>query len=100
MVNGVKREAIVYVPKATSAKPPLILSLHGHGDDMDNFQYVGFQNVWPDAIVVYFQGLPSNGGCGGWQVGPGEYGDRDLKVGDVAFAALKKKYNVDESRIY
>jgi polyhydroxybutyrate depolymerase len=100
MVDGVKREAIVYTPKTTSGKLPLILSFHGHGDDMDNFQYVGFQNVWPDAIVVYFQGLPSNDGYRGWQVEPGEYGDRDLKMVDVALAALKKKYTVDENRIY
>ena len=100
MVDGVKREAIVYAPKASSAKPPLILSFHGHGDDMENFQYVGLQNVWSDAVVVYFQGLPSRDGYRGWQVEPGEYGDRDLKMVDAALTALKKKYNVDESRIY
>jgi polyhydroxybutyrate depolymerase len=100
MVDGVKREAIVYAPKTPSGKIPLIVSFHGHGDDMENFQYVGFQNVWPDAMVVYFQGLPSRDGYRGWQVEPGEYGDRDLKMVDVALAALKKKYNVDENRIY
>jgi polyhydroxybutyrate depolymerase len=100
MVDGVKREAIVYAPRAPSGKLPLILSFHGHGDDMENFQYVGLQNVWPDAIIVYFQGLPSRDGYSGWQVEPGEYGDRDLKMVDTALAALKKKYNVDENRIY
>ena len=100
MVDGVKREAIVYAPKTPSGKLPLILSFHGHGDDMENFQYVGLQNVWPDAIVVYFQGLPSRDGYSGWQVEPGEYGDRDLKMVDAALAALKKKYDVDENRIY
>lgn len=99
-VDGVTREAIVYAPKSPSGKVPLILSFHGHGDDMENFQYVGLQNVWPDAIIVYFQGLPSHDGYRGWQVEPGEYGDRDLKLVDAALAALKKKYSVDENRIY
>ena len=99
-VDGVKRDAIVYVPKSPIGKMPLIFSFHGHGDDMENFQYVGLQNAWPDAIVVYFQGLPSNDSYRGWQVEPGEYGDRDLKMVDVALAALKKKYTVDDNRIY
>jgi len=99
-VDGVKREAIVYTPKSTAGKAPLIFSFHGHGDDMENFQYVGLQNVWPDAIIVYFQGLPSRDGYRGWQVEPGEYGDRDLKMVDAVLAAMKKKYNVDDNRIY
>jgi polyhydroxybutyrate depolymerase len=99
-VDGVKREAIVYTPKSTAGKAPLIFSFHGHGDDMENFQYVGLQNVWPDAIIVYFQGLPSRDSYRGWQVEPGEYGDRDLKMVDAVLAAMKKKYNVDDNRIY
>ena len=99
-VDGVKREAIVYTPKSTAGKAPLIFSFHGHGDDMENFQYVGLQNVWPDAIIVYFQGLPSRDGYRGWQVEPGEYGDRDLKMVDAVLAAMKKKYDVDDNRIY
>ena len=99
-VEGVKREAIVYFPKSSAGKVPLILSFHGHGDDMENFQYVGLQNVWPDALIVYFQGLPSRDGYRGWQVEPGDYGDRDLKLVDAALAALEKKYSVDDRRIY
>ena len=99
-VDGVKREAIVYVPLSPNGKMPLVLSFHGHGDDMENFQYVGLQDVWPDAIVVYFQGLPSRDGYRGWQVEPGEDGDRDLKLVDTALAALKKKYSIDDRRIY
>jgi len=100
-VDGVKREGIVYVPASpATGKLPLVLSFHGHGDDMENFQSVGLQDVWPDAIVVYFQGLPSRDGYRGWQVEPGEDGDRDLKLVDTALAALKKKYSIDGRRIY
>jgi polyhydroxybutyrate depolymerase len=101
MVDGVKREAIVYAPSSPGpGKLPLVLSFHGHGDDMENFQYVGLQQSWPDAVIVYFQGLPSRDSYRGWQVEPGDYEDRDLKMVDVAVAALKKRYNIDEKRIY
>ena len=101
MVDGVERFAIIYAPKSPPpGKLPLILSFHGHGDDAQNFQFVGLHTAWPDAIVVYFEGLPSRDGYAGWQVEPGDYGDRDLKMVDTALAALKKTYNVDEGRIY
>jgi polyhydroxybutyrate depolymerase len=101
MVDGVERSAIIYAPKSPPAgKLPLILAFHGHGDDAQNFQYVLLQQAWPDAIVVYFEGLPSRDGYSGWQVEPGDYGDRDLKLVDTALASLRKKYNVDDSRIY
>ena len=31
---------------------------------------------------------------------PGDYGDRDLKLVDTAIASLRKKYNIDDTRIY
>jgi len=96
------REALVYAPRsaAAGAKLPLVLSFHGHGDDMENFQYVDLQRAWPDAIVAYFQGLPSRDGARGWQVTKGEYNDRDLKLVDAALASLEMTYQVDTDRIY
>ena len=101
-VDGDTREAIVFAPSAPppGGGLPLIFSFHGHGDDMENFQYVGLQQAWPDAIVVYFQGLKSRDGYPGWQNERGEYNDRDLKLVDVALASLRKKYNVDDDRVY
>jgi len=100
-VEGDKREAIIFAPSTPlPGKLPLVFSFHGHGDDMENFQYVGLQQAWPDAIIVYIQGLPSRDGLRGWQNERGEYNDRDLKLVDVALASLRKKYSVDDSRIY
>ncbi len=41
-VDGVERQAIVYLPtaKATSGKAPLVFAFHGHGDDARNYQGV------------------------------------------------------------
>src|ERR1051326_6900957 len=69
-VDGETRQAIIYAPSTKSAgeKAPLVFSFHGHGDNIQNFQYTGIHGMWPEAIVVYFQGLPSRDGLSGWQV--------------------------------
>ena len=101
-VDGVTREAIVYLPTAKTAngKAPLVLAFHGHGDDARNFQGVGIHELWPQAIVAYPEGLPSpRDGAAGWQVEKGEDGDRDLKLIDQMVAGLRKQYRVDDARI-
>ena len=107
-VGGVKREALIFAPAAhPSGKHPLIFAFHGHGGNMNGVsRMMGFQNLWPEAIVVYPQGLPTpsrkdpQGLRPGWQTESGQVGDRDLQFFDVMLADLKKKYAVDEGRIY
>src|SRR5437870_10658533 len=101
-VDGETRLAIIYAPSTKSAgeKAPLVFSFHGHGDDIQNFQYTGIHRMWPEAIVVYFQGLPSRDGLSGWQVEKGDYNDRDLKLVDAALASLRGRFKVDDTRIY
>lgn len=102
-IDGVPRQAIVFSPSKPSAKAPLVFSFHGFGDTADNFQVVDLQNAWPEAVVVYPQGL-ANSRVGlnlpGWQVEKGKYGDRDLKLVDQATAALHKVYRIDDERVY
>ena len=100
-VDGVTREAIVYAPASPPAEgAPLVLSFHGFGDNMQNFQYTNIHVAWPEAIVVYFQGLERRRGLLGWQVEPGGNGDRDLKLVDVALRSLRETYRIDDDRIY
>ncbi|MGE3176815.1 MAG: PHB depolymerase family esterase [Vicinamibacterales bacterium] len=100
-VDGDARQAIVFAPETARTTPaPLVLSFHGFGDGMENFQHTGLHRAWPEAIVVYFQGLPTRGGWPGWQVERGQYGDRDLKLVDAAVAALRAQFRVDDRRIY
>ena len=108
-VDGVEREALIYFSSTSSkSKPPVIFAFHGHGGNM-HFAARGmaFQNYWPDAIVVYPQGLPTpgivmdfEGKKPGWQREPGQEHDRDLKFIDSILATLREKYSIDESRIY
>jgi polyhydroxybutyrate depolymerase len=100
-VDGETRRAIVYPPSHdTGRAAPLVLSFHGHGDNAENFQYTGLHREWPEAIVVYFQGLPSRDGLFGWQIEKGQDDDRDLKLVDAAIAALRGAFKVDAARIY
>lgn len=109
LVDGVKREALLHVPeKAKTAPSPVIFGFHGHGGNMNNAarQY-HFHKLWPEAIVIYPQGLNTPGRLTdpegkkpGWQSGPGDQGDRDLKFFDAMLAELHKNFQVNDKRIY
>jgi len=108
-VDGVVREALVYAPThARTNATPVVFAFHGHGGSMNNaarsFRY---HAVWPEAIVVYMQGLntpgrltDAEGKRPGWQHAVGDQGDRDLKFFDAAVASLQQDYRVDARRIY
>lgn len=108
-IEGTKREALVFVPAAAkSTASPLVFAFHGHGGGSRqasrSFQ---MHSQWPDAIVVYMQGLPTPGQLTdpegkkpGWQKVEGDLNDRDLKFFDVVLETLRKDYKVDDNRIY
>lgn len=107
-VDSVSRKAIIYLPKDSSKAAPVVFAFHGHGGTMQHAaRTFAYQTHWPEAIVVYMQGLNTPGKLtdpegkkSGWQSGPGDQQDRDLKFFDVVLASLKKDYKVDEKRIY
>ena len=103
-VAGSTRQALVFPPasNAAAARHPLIFAWHGHGGTMQGASdQMGFQSIWPDAIVVYPQGLINNQDGGyGWQKELGVDGNRDLKFFDAMLATLRQKYPVDNERIY
>lgn len=96
MVDGVRREALVHVPVATGEPAPLVFVFHGHGGTARNAaRTFSIHTHWPEAVVVYPQGLNTPGRLTdpegrkpGWQHGPGEQGDRDLKFFDAMLAQL------------
>ncbi|MDR3406827.1 MAG: alpha/beta hydrolase-fold protein [Chthoniobacter sp.] len=108
-IMGETRAAIVYAPAVQEkhAKAPLIFVFHGHGDNAwFATEQFPFQKLWPEAIVVFPQGIPTpaasdpQGERRGWQHQPGEVGDRDLKLFDAMLRTLRSKFRVDDQRIY
>lgn len=112
-VDQTPREAIVYVPEAnTSLKPeapaaPVLFAFHGHGGNARNVaRTFAFQRHWPEAIIVYPQGLATatrrdpEGKKPGWQNNAGLNDDRDLNFFDALLARLQEQHRVDKSRIY
>lgn len=109
MIDGVSREGLVCAPtRESSDGPPIVFGFHGHGGSMQNAaRSFGIHDLWPGAVVVYLQGLPTPGRLtdpegkkAGWQAFPGDQGDRDLKLFDTVLIAMKEKYKVDAKRVY
>ncbi len=69
-VDGVKREALVYVPATKSGgKVPLVFDFHGHGGTARHAARTHhIHETWPEAAVVYMQGLHTPG-PGAWRSG-------------------------------
>lgn len=108
-VDGVKREGLVFAPsKKSDGKLPLVFDFHGHGGTAKHAARTHhFHETWPEAVVVYLQGLNTPGKLTdpqgkkpGWQQGPGDQKDRDLKFFDAVLESIKKDFPIDDSRIY
>jgi polyhydroxybutyrate depolymerase len=107
-IEGTTRKALVYIPPAADKTgAPVVFAFHGHGGTMRSASRTfGYHSLWPEAIVVYMQGLPTpgkidpEGKLPGWQRLAGDQQDRDLKFFDAVLADLKKENKVDEKRIY
>lgn len=108
-IAGRDREALVYLPEKKGEKAaPVVFGFHGHGGSSQNAaRSFRLHQLWPEAIVVYMQGIPTPGKLtdpegkrNGWQHDPDENNARDLRFFDAVLATLKEKYNIDERRIY
>ena len=94
-IDGVTRQVLVF-PGSGPAPHPLVLAFHGHGGGMRQAaRSFGVQSLWPEATVIYPQGLPTKGMTDpegnkpGWQQNVGDAGDRDLKLVDMILGSEK-----------
>lgn len=93
-VDGVERTAILVLPPKPQGAP-LVFVFHGHGGTARHAQQsFHIETLWPEAIVVYPQGLPTKGQLTdpegkktGWQGTLHSEGDRDLHF----FVALRER---------
>ena len=108
-VDGVTREALVYVPpQAASNAVPVVFVFHGHGGNMRHAaRAFSLHTLWPEALTVYMQGLPTpglltdpEGKKAGWQNVPAVQGDRDLKFFDAVMNTLRTTLRIDGKHVY
>ncbi len=109
-IDGVERTALVAAPSGSiaAAGSPLVLILHGHGGTAaHSARTFGIHTHWPEAVVIYGQGLPTPGRMSdptgqkpGWQHAVGDQGDRDLKYVDAMLQWARSRYTIDAKRIY
>ena len=108
-INNVERKALVFEPSQKSQKIPMVFIFHGHGGNAKNAsQKINFQHEFPEAMVVFMQGIPGTSGyvidkkgiLNGWQMFPNENGNRDVLFFDEVLKNLQNKFSIDERRIY
>jgi len=81
---------------------------HGHGGSGPNIERkFDIEGLWPDAIVVYPDGLVGHKGVtdpagvkSGWQTRLGESGNRDIAFYDAMLGALRSNLPVDGDHVY
>ncbi|QDT35279.1 alpha/beta hydrolase family esterase [Thalassoglobus polymorphus] len=107
-VDDLDREFLLQIPEEQETPRPVVFGFHGHGGTARHAARSFKLHVhWPDAIVVYMQGIPTPGKLSdpegkrnGWQHGAGSEEDRDLKFFDKVLARIEEEFPVDKSRIY
>jgi len=110
-IEGITREALVHFSSG-SGPAPVIFAFHGHAGSALGFSDKGFELQWPEAIVVYPQGLPTKshedryGRNTGWQHQVGEINshtnikDQDLKFFDAMLSTYENNYNINSNQIF
>jgi len=108
-IDGVERAAIIYpnTKPAPKTGAPLALGFHGHGGRAEFVaRRWSLHTLWPEAVVIYLQGLPTattidpDGARPGWQIAPGGQNDRDAHFVDAVIERAQKQYRIDPDRIY
>ncbi len=111
-IDGVKRSGIVCTPESGAAQPPegwpLVFVFHGHGGNAQQIRRQ-FQTdtLWPGAVVVYLQGLPTvgqltdpQGNRAGWDCVSEPEKNKDIKLYDAVLKDLIEHEHVDSKRVF
>lgn len=105
-VDGQLREALVYAP-AHAVPAPVVFAFHGHGGgSRQASRSFGIQDAWPEAVVVYPQGLPTavplydkQGRYAGWDVKPSDQ-NKDIRFFDALYPKVMRQFNGDSKRVF
>ncbi|MDR3688307.1 MAG: hypothetical protein P4L46_02935 [Fimbriimonas sp.] len=108
-IDGVAREALVAAPSAKTAEPPpVVFMFHGHGGSARRcVSRFHVEKQWPEAVVVYPDGLPIDQLAPGLPVTRGQgwalactEANRDVKFYDALRRRILRDYHADPKRVY
>ncbi len=103
-VGDIQRVARVYPGTESDTRPsPLVIVFHGLADSAWNFaDIVAFHEEWPQATVVYPEGLPREDRAGrrGWHGFRDNDLNQDMAFTDLLLETLANRFLVDPSRVY
>ena len=106
-INGVERTALIFAPTVPSPHPPVVFAFHGHmGTSRQASRSFDIQSEWPNAVVVYPQGLPTpsplvdrEGRYPGWTL-DGDESNRDLKFFDGLYRDVIHRFHTDTRHVF
>jgi polyhydroxybutyrate depolymerase len=103
-VDGLSRSALVF-PGTGTSPCPVVFVFHGHyGTARQAARTYRFHEAWPEATVVYPQGLPNMsklvGYGNGWQNDFGDDGDRDLHFVKALVGKIESDFRGDPQHLY
>jgi polyhydroxybutyrate depolymerase len=111
-VDGIQRTGIVCTPEPNAHQPsagwPVVFVFHGHGGNARQIRRQ-FQTdtFWPDAIVVYLQGLPTVGQLtdpqgvrAGWDSVDTTDKNKDLRFYDLVLKDLIAHQHIDTKHVF
>jgi len=107
-VHGRDRSEIICTPSKSTSPVPVVLVFHGRGGNAkDVAEGIRLHELWPEALVVYMEGLPGipapydpEGRGAGWQLNAGEANDRDIAFTDATLDTLAQQFNVDQRHVF
>lgn len=106
-IDGVARRYHVIVGPKAEAPAPLVFLWHGYGASAASIAPVLEPGrFWPEAVVAIGEGLPRTFPHfdaverPGWQIAPGEHGDRDLAFFDAMLEEIAGDGCIDRDRVY
>jgi polyhydroxybutyrate depolymerase len=108
-IDGVTRTGSLWRPDAAPPQGlPVVFVFHGHGGGITQAKRsFAIERAWPEAMVVYLQGLPTpglltdkKGRRNGWDMSAEPEQNRDVKFFDAVLASLIEQEQIDAKRIY
>src|SRR5579871_2850309 len=104
-VDGVDRNAIVVATNQVAPGSPVLFMFHGHGGSAERCETRFQLNLaWPEAIIVYPDGLPisvgdpANNGQG-WAL-ECKASNRDIRFFDALYSKITHDYKPNPKKVF